>query len=245
MKKWHLLLILGLWNSVVHAQNKKVAFNVRTGFAIGGASPIGFPESIRKIEKFNPGLLLSLEGGVAYNFSDQWAMASAVRFEQKGMTTESVVKNYFTVFNAGDHSGGESITGYYTGKVETSVKNTYLTIPLHMIRVWHSRISVKAGGFVSLLIEKRFTGSAHDGYLRNLTPVGEKEQIVEAAYDFSEQLRPLNTGVEAGADYRIGSNLAVSVNVSWGLTPLMKKDQQSIDFKLYNIFLNPGLTYRF
>jgi hypothetical protein len=247
MKQFNLLLILCLMllNSYAQAQEKKTHFNVRAGFSIGGASPIGFPESIRKIDKFNPGLLLSLEAGAAYNISKQWAIASALRFEQKGMTTEARVKGYYTTFNAGSRSGAESITGFYTGNVETAVKNSYMTVPVHLVRNFNSPFSIKAGGFVSLLLEKKFTGSARDGYLRDQTPVGEKEEIKEAAYDFSDQIRKINAGIELGADYRIHSHLTASLHFNWGLIPVMKKDFQSIDFKLYNLFANLGVAYRF
>lgn len=247
MKHIYILVtfLLVLLSSLTFAQGKKTEFGIRAGFSIGGAAPLDFPVSIRKIDKYNPGLLLSLEAGATYHLKNQWAIASAIRFEQKGMTTEATVKGYYTTFNAGSRSGSESITGYYTGNVETSVKNSYMTIPVHMVYRFNSPLSVRAGGFVSLLIEKKFTGYARDGYIRNQTPVGEKEEIKEAAYDFSDQIRQINAGVELGADYHFNSHLAGSLRLNWGITPLMKKDFQSIDFKLYNIFANLGVAYRF
>lgn len=231
--------------STAKAQQKKVDFNVRTGVSIGAATPLGIPSSIRKIEGFNPGLLLSLEGGVIYHIKEKWGLATAIRFEQKGMTTNAQVKEYYTTFNAGSQSGSESITGYYTGDVKTKVKNSYLTLPIHVVYSLNSPLSLKAGGFVSLALEKSFTGSASNGYLRNGTPVGEKEEINEADYDFSDQVRPINAGVEFGVDYRISSHLSASALVNWGLIPLMESDFKSIDFKMYNFFGNVGISYRF
>ena len=248
MKLPYSILVAGLifLNSHAHAQDqKKLDFNVRAGFSIGGASPVGFPESIRKIRKYNPGLLLSLEAGAEYHFSKPWALASAVRFEQKGMTTEAQVKGYYTTFNAGDRSGDQSVTGYYTGNVETTVRNSYITVPVHLIYKFNSPLSVRMGGFASWILEKNFDGFARDGYIRDKTPVGEKEEISEAAYDFSDKVRNLNAGIELGAGYKIRPHLTASVNFSWGLTPLMKSDFQSIDFKMYNLFANLGLVYHF
>lgn len=205
MKQINILFTFSLilFSSLALAQEKKTDFSVRAGFCIGGASPIGFPVSIRKIDKFNPGLLLSLEAGTTHHFTNQWAIASAIRFEQKGMTTVARVKGYYTTFNAGNRSGTESITGYYTGSVETSAKNSYMTLPVHLVYSLNSPFSLSAGGFISLLLEKKFTGYAKNGYIRNQTPVGEKEEIKEAAYDFSDQLRPVNAGVELGIGYKI------------------------------------------
>lgn len=240
-----LILLLALTQRTAAQSDKKVDFNVRAGFSLGAATPIGIPVSIRKIESYNPGLLLSLEAGLHYRLSETFGLAGALRVEQKGMTTNSRVKGYYTTFNEGNNGGSQTITGYYTGNVETKVKNSYLTFPLHLIYHSKSAFTFKAGGFVSLLLENNFTGSARDGYIRDGTPVGEKEEINEASYDFSKEIRSVNAGVEAGADYRLNSHLFASANVNFALTPLMKRDFESIDFNLHNVYVNLGIGYRF
>jgi hypothetical protein len=229
----------------VSAKTKKFDFNVRAGFAIGASAPLGIPVTIRKIESYNPGLQLSLEVGAQYHLSEKWSLATAIRVEQKGMTTNARVKGYYTTFNQGNNGGSESITGYFTGSVQTKAKNGYLTVPLLATYLIRPKLRLKAGAYASYLLENNFTGKASNGYLRDQTPVGEKEEINEASYDFSNQVRKFNGGIEIGADYHLHKGVILTAHFDYGLTPLMKKDFQSIDFKLYNLYLNLGVGYRF
>ncbi|MDQ6477096.1 porin family protein [Dyadobacter sp. LHD-138] len=248
MKKLNVILlaILPFLTPEIKAQSdKKLNFNVRAGFSIGASTPIGIPVTIRKIESYNPGLLLSLEAGLHYPLPGKFGLATALRLEQKGMTTQSRVKGYYTTFNEGSNSRSQSIIGYFWGTVETKVKNSYLTLPIHATYAFNSPLTVKAGAFVSLLLENNFSGKARNGYVRDQTPVGLKEEIDEAYYDFSKEVRPVNAGVEIGADYRLNSRLFASAMFNYALTPLMKKDFQSIDFDLHNLYLNLGVGYRF
>ena len=246
MKRLHLLILLLAVVLDATAQNgKKISFNVRAGFSVGAATPVGIPVSIRKIESYNPGFQPALEAGFGYRFTEKFGFATGLRFEQKGMTTEARVKGYYTTFNETNSDGTHSVTGYFTGGVKTKVKNSYLTLPLHLTYHNNSSFTFKAGGFVSLLLDNRFSGDARDGYIRNETPVGEREDIDAASYDFSENVRRINAGVEIGSDYRLSSSLFVSANLNYALTPLMEPGFRSIDFGMHNIYLNLGIGYRF
>ena len=246
MRRLHLLIFLLVVALKTTAQDgKKISFNVRAGFSIGAAVPAGIPASIRKIESYNPGFQPALEAALGYRFSARFGLATGVRFEQKGMTTDARVKAYYTTFNEEGSSGTESVTGYFTGRVKTKVKNSYLTLPLHLTYHNNSSFTFKAGGFVSLLFDSRFSGDARDGYIRDQTPVGEREDIDAASYDFSENVRRINAGVEIGSDCRLSSSFFASANLNYALTPLMEPGFRSIDFGMHNIYLNLGIGYRF
>jgi opacity protein-like surface antigen len=246
MKRLHLLILLLAIALETTAQNgKKISFNVRAGFSVGAAAPAGIPASIRKIESYNPGFQPSVEAALGYRFSEKFGFATGLRFERKGMTTEAHVKGYYTTFNETNSDGTHSVTGYFTGRVKTKVKNNYLTLPLHLTYHNNSPFTFKAGGFVSLLLSNRFAGDARDGYIRNQTPVGEREDIDAAFYDFSENVRRINAGVEIGSDYRLSSSFFASANLNYALTPLMEPGFRSIDFGLHHIYLNLGIGYRF
>lgn len=246
MKRLHLLILfLALALETTAQTGKKVSLNVRAGFSIGAATPVGIPVSVRKIESYNPGFQPAVEAGLGYRFSAKFGLATGLRFEQKGMTTEARVKAYYTTFNEAGSGGNESVTGYFTGRVKTKIKNSYLTLPLHLTYHNNSSFTFKAGGFVSLLLDNRFSGDAREGYIRDQTPVGEREDIDAASYDFSDNVRRINAGVEIGTDYRLSSNFFASANLNYALTPLMEPGFRSIDFGLHNIYLNLGIGYRF
>jgi hypothetical protein len=246
MRCLHLLiLLLAIALETAAQDGKKVSFNVRAGFSVGAAAPAGIPASIRSIESYNPGFQPALEAAMGYRFSPRFGLAAGLRFEQKGMTTDARVKAYYTTFNEEGSSGTESVTGYFTGRVKTKVKNNYLTLPLHLTYHNNSPFTFKAGGFVSLLLDNRFSGDARDGYIRNQTPVGEREDIAAASYDFSENVRRINAGIEIGSDYRLSSSFFASANLNYALTPLMEPGFRSIAFGMHNIYFNLGIGYRF
>lgn len=241
-----LLLIMLAFPLTILAQNgKKTGFYARAGLSIGAATPVGIPASIRKIESYSPGFQPNAEAGFTYRFAEKFGFATSLRFEQKGMSTHARVKGYYTTFNEDGDGQSESVTGYFTGEVETKVRNSYLTVPVHLTYHPDSPFTLKAGGFVSFLASSRFSGSARDGYIRNETPVGEREDIDHASYDFSDNVRKINAGVEIGADYRLSAALFASANLNYAITPLMDRNFKSIDFGLHNIYLNLGIGYRF
>ncbi|MBO9617058.1 MAG: PorT family protein [Dyadobacter sp.] len=246
MKRLHLLLLLLAIAFETTAQNgKKISFNARAGFSVGAVTPVRMPESIRKIESYDPGLLPSLEVGLDYRFTEKLGVATALRFEQKGMTTDARVKAYYTTFNEAGSEGNQSVTGYFTGRVTTKIKNSYLTLPLHLTYHPDNDFSFKAGGFLSVLLDARFSGHARDGYIRHETPIGERENIDAASYDFAYNVRRFNAGVEIGADYHFSRHVFASANLNYALSPLMDPEFHSIAFGMHNIYLNLGIGYRF
>ena len=246
MKRLRLLLLLLTIALETTAQNgKKISFNARAGLSIGAVTPVRIPASIRQIESYNPGFLPSVEAGLDYRFSQKFGLATALRFEQKGMTTDARVKAYYTTFNEAGSEGDQSVTGYFTGRVTTKIKNSYFTVPLHLTYHPDNDFTLKAGGFISVLLDARFSGHARDGYIRHQTPIGEREDIDAASYDFAWNVRRLNAGVEIGADYRFSRHFFASANLNYALSPLMDPEFQSIAFGMHNIYLNLGIGYRF
>lgn len=246
MRRLRLLILLLAVALQTTAQNgKKISFNARAGVSIGAATPVRIPASIRKIESYNPGLLPSIEAGLDYRFSQKFGLATALRFEQKGMTTDARVKAYYTTFNQAGSDGHQSVTGYFTGRVTTKIKNSYLTIPLHLTYHPENDFTFRAGGFLSVLLNARFSGDARDGYMRHQTPIGEREDIDATSYDFARNVRRFNAGVEIGADYHFSSHLFASANLNYALSPLMDPEFHSIAFGMHNFYLNLGIGYRF
>ena len=107
---------------------RDMEYQLKANFSIGGSAPLGMPREIRKINRYNPTLVLGLEADATKWVSDnkKWGIRVGIRTEGKGMKTEAVVKNYFTEVIQSD----EKIQGYFTGTVETDIKNTYVRIRL-------------------------------------------------------------------------------------------------------------------
>lgn len=227
--------------------NKNIEYQVKAQFSIGGASPIGLPAQIRKIESYNPTLQLGLGVNATKWFNDkqQLGLRVGILFEGRGMETQAKVKNYYTQIE--DETGAQT-KGYFTGHVKTNMKNSYITFPVHL--VWNATNSWNfyGGFYFSGLIDRSFSGYIYDGNFREGTPVGELtvfEGTARGIYDFSDDLSRFQWGNQLGAELKINSSFRVFADVTMANKQVFKKSFEAISFKMYNIFGNIGFAYKF
>lgn len=226
--------------------NTNMDYQVRAYFSIGGSSPLGFPREIRSIEHFNPKLQLGLQANATKWFNDEqnWGIRVGIAVEGKGMGTKAEVKNYFTEIIQ-DNS---RIRGYYTGLVKTDVKNSYLTLPVSGIYNLSSQWNLYGGLFVSLLLDKQFSGYVSDGYLRQGNPTGSKitfEDGSSAPFDFSSEVQKFQWGAQVGAEWSLNEHFKLFPELTYGINGLLNKDFKALFFSLHNIYLNMGFGYQF
>ncbi len=230
--------------NLISAALKGWHIRLSAGYNIGGTAPLPLPREIRGIESYNPGLNLAIEGTVEKMFGKgNWGLRWGVRLDTKGMTTKAETKNYH--MEAWDTEGSGQIIGAFTGKVKTSVKNTYVTVPVLAVYNINKRWNVSAGAYASYLLDGEFTGSAYDGYIRDQNPTGEKAEVTRAEYDFSNDLRKFNWGLQAGGEYKAYKHLAVFANLQWAMNGIFPSDYGSVTFELYPIYGTLGFTYLF
>ncbi|WP_026038649.1 porin family protein [Myroides injenensis] len=233
-------------NKEVSFFKKNMNYQLRAQFSIGGTSPLGIPKEIRKVESYNPTLQLGLEANATKWFSDeqQWGIRLGVRFEGKGMTTKAQVKGYLTEII----QDGQKVRGYYTGKVKTTVKNTYITFPISAVYKINHKWNVYGGVYFSGLIDKNFDGYVSDGYLRQNVPNGQKitfEGDSQAAYDFSEEVRRFQWGTQFGGEWTFNQHFKLFADMTYGFNGVLKSDFDAISFSMHNIYLNLGFGYQF
>lgn len=216
---------------------------VGAGVDIGGSSPLPLPAEIRKIESYKPTLNIHLEGAAQKMFGKHWGMMLGLRFERKGMKTDATVKNYH--MEAVNNDGSGTVIGAWTGRVKTEVANSYLTIPVLATYTFNDRWQIQAGPYFSYLINGSFTGEAYDGYIRDQDPTGEKAEVSSASYDFSDDLRRFQWGIQAGGEFKAYKHLSVSLNLNWGLNGIFPSDFKAVTFSLYPIYGTLGFNYLF
>ena len=228
--------------NIIDATQKGWQIRIGAGYLLGGTAPLPIPVEIRGINGFNPGLNLSLEGSVQKNFNNTgWGLLFGVRFDTKGMTTDAKTKNYHMVMKTDD----AEVTGVFTGNVKTHVNNTYVSVPVLATYSINKRWTVNAGLYASYLLKGTFDGEAYDGYLRDQDPTGTKTEVSSALYDFSTDLQKLHWGVQAGAEYKIYSHLAVFANLQWGMNGIFPKGYSCVPFALTPIYGTLGFNYIF
>lgn len=230
-----------IWSSL-----QGLEYEVKAGFNIGGTTPLPLPEEIRAITGYKPTICFSIEGNATKWLGPQkkWGMILGVRLENKGMETTARVKNYSMEII----DGGSQLKGNWTGRVKTKIRNSYITIPIVAAYKLSSRVKLNAGPYVSFMTNGDFSGHVYEGYLRKGNPTGTKVEFKDgkvAPYDFSEDLRTFQWGLQVGADWRAFKHLNVFGNLVWGMNDIFQKDFNTITFAMYPIYLNVGFGYAF
>lgn len=229
-----------------HFFKENMDYQVRAHFGIGGSMPLGIPKEIEKIESYNPGLQLGLEVNATKWFHEKpWGIRIGLGVEERGMTTRAEVKQYLTRII----QGNEEIQGYFTGKVQTKINNTYVRIPISAVYKISNHWNLYGGITTSFAIDKSFTGYVSDGYLRKDTPVGPKivfDENGKAAYDFSDEVNTFQWGMHIGGEYQLRNRrFKIFPQLSYNFNGLLNKNFDAIDFKMHNIYLDIGFGYLF
>ena len=84
-----------------------------------------------------------------------------------------------------------------------------------------------------------------DGYNPTLAISIEFTDDKIATYDFSDDLRHFQWGLQVGAGWRAFKHLNVYADLTWGLNDIFKSDFNTITFAMYPIYLNIGFGYAF
>lgn len=255
---WMLLLLLAVSVSPLKAQEDRnrgiiqsalygLEYEIRAGFNIGGTTPLPLPAEIRALTSYQPNVNLAIEGDIIkwVDKAKEWGVILGFRMETRGMEAEARTKNYSMEIIG---VGGERMKGNWTGMVKTRYRASFFTIPV--LAAWNvsGRLRLTAGPYLSFMTNGDFGGYVFDGYLREGNPTGNKvsfEGDSMASYDFSEDLRNFQWGVQAGVSWRAFKHLNVHADLEWGLNDIFQKDFKTITFSMYPIYLNVGFGYAF
>ena len=222
-------------------------YEIRAGINIGGTSPLPLPVEIRQIGSYSPTFCSSIEGNAVKWFGERrkWGMLLGLRIETKGMETDARVKNYRMEI-VGD--GGERIKGNWTGGVRTKYRGTMFTVPVSATYRINKRLRLDCGPYISFATDGDFSGHVYEGYLRENDPTGDKVVFEDdriATYDFSDDLRTVQYGLQAGVNWKAFKHLTVSGSLLWGLNGIFKKDFDTVTFTMYPVYMNIGFGYAF
>ena len=221
-------------------------YEVNAGTNIGGASPIPLPAEIRKINSYNPELNLQI-GASARKWlgnDEKWGVGIGLRFETKGMKTKATVKNYGMEII----DNGKTLKGRWTGKVQTKYHSQQLVVPLTAYYKVSSSVRLNAGPYLAYAFSNDFDGFVSDGYLREGDPTGNKisfDAESKASYDFGDQLRKFQWGMQLGASVKVYKQLFINANLEWGCNDIFNSSFKTVSFDLYPIYLNLGFAYIF
>lgn len=232
----------GIIRSMLHG----VEYEVYAGANIGGASPLPLPAEIREINSYNPQLNFHIGANVTkwLDVQKRWGVAVGLRLETKGMETKATVKNYGMAII----QDGATVSGRWTGKVQTRYHSQQLVVPLTAVFKAHPRLKVHAGPYLAFAFNNDFDGYVYEGYLRDGDPTGTKwsfEGDARASYDFGDNLRHFQWGMQGGITWTAYKHLLVNANLAWGCNDIFESSFKTVTFNLYPIYLNFGFGYLF
>ena len=233
--------------ALINASLKNWEIELRAGYQLGGISPIPLPKEIRSLDSYKPTVPLTFEANATkrFGYKNKWGVMFGIKFENKNMDTKATTKNYSMEIIGDD---GAKVAGRWTGGVQTSVRNSYLTFPVTGVYRVHPRTNIKLGMFFSYLLDGKFDGYVYDGYLRQDDPTGLKAEFEGdnvATYDFSDHLRQFQYGIQAGVDWTAFKHLKVYADLTWGLNDAFHSGFKTITFDIYPIYYNIGAGYIF
>ncbi|MEJ1240616.1 porin family protein [Chryseolinea sp. T2] len=242
-----LTMLMVLFVIAAHAQQESlVRFEqyVQAGFNFGALTPVSLPNNIRRIDSWVPKFCPSIGYEGVYRFNERWGVGLAMKFEYKGMVVKDSVAYLHTIITVNEDGQTTEFEGDFTGTNETHAYNGYLTVPVNAVYDPGGNWRFKLGFYMAFLVDSKFEGTVSDGYIRNGDSLGEKIMISEATFDFKNELRTFDVGLQGGAGYRLSKKLSVEGNLNWGLRPAFPSSFEGIGFNMYNIFLTLGVAYQ-
>lgn len=247
MKKIAILIIALMSVTAIYAGEwqKDNEVSLRAGYSLGGTMPIGMPESIRGLNSFKPGLNLQFGADIEHRFAEHWGVNFGLHLENKAMETDAKVKNYRMKMVKAD----DCIEGNFTGNVVTKTRMWQWAVPVQLAFHPSRKVTVKAGPYIALCLDKAFGGYAYDGYLRQGDPTGPRVELGNTAsergdYEFNDDLRVVNYGVDLGADWYVWKRLGLYADVTWGLNNVFKSNFQTIEQAMHPVYGTIGFVYK-
>ncbi len=246
MKKNYFLLMIFFLLSILSLYAQKNysvlpwEFKINAGYNIGGTSPLPMPAEVRKVEKYSPPAFaphMALE--CTRWFNEKWGLTAQFTLDFKGFSVKDSVLNLNTEMEMRDGV----YKGVFTGHNETRIKNTYITLPVVAAYRVSDKWLLQGGFYIAWLYSPDFKGTASDGYIREGGPTGDKTLVDEATFDFSEEERKFDWGLQAAAEWKFSGSFALRGQLAWGLTSIFPSDFTGVSFKMYNIYGTIGVSY--
>ena len=120
---------------------------LRTGYVLGGTTPMPLPAEIRSIGTYRPQGGFTVHFDAYKMFSHRFGLMSGVHFFMEGMFTGAEVKNY----SMGIQMGEDYLEGRFTGTDETESFMAGFTVPVMATFRLSPRWNMNIGPYASFL----------------------------------------------------------------------------------------------
>lgn len=236
--------ITGVYAQNDASANNKTKWEFRPYWASnwGLTTSLGVPPETREIKSSK--LMYNYVFGcdVSVLFSEKWGINTGLRYERKAGNSCVVMKNFLTTITlAGE---GTPTYGYFSGTVDNTFDNRYLTIPVQALFRASSKWDIRWGMYFSYNVHPSYTGIAYDGKIRE-NPTVPAVGVDNSTSDFSNDVNRFDAGIQAGAVWTIWKGLNVNMDINWGLVNVLDAPQSGMTMKVYNLYFSCGIGWRF
>jgi len=233
-----ILIILVTLVRISFAEEKQGGFwdfFAKIGINLGGTMPRPMPGSISKVESYSPSLAPAIEAGTLRWLSKKIGVSTGLRFENKGMKSTALVKEY--PMNFGDFHGK------FKGTVDTEMSFNYLGLPISAHYALMENFFVYVGAYYAYLLNGEFKGVASDGTINGGSG---KMDVNHEEYDFSKELRHYDAGLLIGLNcLPYNEHLLLSFGFNYGLVSVFPGDFNGIADDMQNVYGKFSIGYLF
>ncbi len=238
-----------IWEQTVDL-SKKITSNgsLKVGIHLGATAPTRIPDGV-SVQSYAPNFAPVIGFSRRFDFWRRFGFQIGLQFEYKGMQTRAKVHDYYTEVNKEQDGVIVRFRGTFTGEIMTQVTTSYATLPVYFYMNITPKYTLKAGGYVSYVLSKSFTGSVEHGYVWT-RPTAESKQsdkifIEHEDFSFSKEMRNWDTGIELAGVHPIINNVYLEIAASMGLISIFDRNFTGISYPMQNIYLTFGLGYNF
>jgi len=233
------LFILGLVFNL-YSQDRKFNFYPNVAVDLGGAIP--FPLSdIPEGAGGTPEPYPSVGIGSEYNLNEKWQLALEVNYHLIAFSSDADVVSQPFYFDDGTAQ-------YYTGKTEADIELRMVEFPLIAFYKLKEGRRFLFGMYYSRILEGRFNTKGINGVYSPDKSITDNailpgpEYTIE--YDFNKYIDKYDIGVLIGYRYSINHRFYLWGRLNVGFKSIFEKDFNNIDYEMYQVRINLGISYK-
>jgi hypothetical protein len=237
MKRIALVIVFCL-PILLQAQNSRWFVCPSLGVDMGGAIPFplsDIPEGSKGTPKLNPSLGLGLE----YRVTAKWNLNFEVSYHLLAFSAKADVRSQPFYFD--NH---QDIL-YFSGHTSADFELRFLEFPLMAIYNVNPNWSIILGTYYSRILEGSFNTIGTNGVLSNDKTITDAAQLpgpANTSYDFNDYIDVWDAGLLVGYRYNLNHRLYFWGNLHVGFKSIFIKEFDNIDYEMYQLRLNVGVS---
>jgi len=219
---------------LLNAQNNGWWLYPSIGVDMGITLPIplsDIPEGASGAPELHPNIGI----GIEYQISDRWNLANEVGYQTLSFTSSLNVRSqaYHDI--------------YITGHTNVNVDLRFVEFPFMANYRIGNRWNLLTGTYVSFLLKKEFLTSLDEGLFTDSKVHADTATSFVSfnpplLYPYSDNISKWDIGLLLGYRYNLNHRIQFWTRLQVGVKSMFKKDFTDIDYDLYMVRLNVGLS---